>query len=149
MPNFRTIDVGIVEISAFTKTEASRIIVAPEPSENQTSHAPYFSTGYASFVTVSKQESLQVFIDTSSLSFENDNTVDIFGSLTLSNHDGSQILATHYSVTGASGTMKKLSPDLTVVRKVGKDLYIKSGDSVESKSGGNFNVVLTAQVTWS
>ena len=148
MPTFRS-DVGIIEISAFAKMEVAKVIVAPEPSEDCTSHAPYFSTGYASFVTVSKQESLQVFIDTSGLSTENDNTVDIFGTLTISNHDGSQILAANYSVTGASGTMKKLSPDLTVVRKIGKELYVKTGDSVQSKSGGNFNVVLTAQVTWS
>lgn len=152
MPTFRTIfarDVGTVEVSVLAEIEVTRVIVAPEPSEDQTAHAPYFSSGYAPFVTVGKNGKIHVSIDSSSFSSENENTVDIFGSLSVSNHDGSQILVANYSVVGASGSMQKLSPDLTVVRKVGKDLCVKTGDNIQSKSGGSFNVVLNSQVTWS
>lgn len=142
-------DVGTVEVFAGIENSTQvKVVIAPEPSQNQISHAPYFSTGCALSVSLAKGDEFRVFIDASNLD-NLENTVDIFGVLTIANHDSSQLLVLNYSIIGASNMMQKFSPDLKVIRKIGKDLSVKSGDLIQSKTGGNFNVALNAQVTWS
>lgn len=151
------VDIGSICIISYNVdfvTEAARVVVAPDPTSfgpmTQTSHAPPTDTGMLMCVPLEPDQNLQVRADPENLNPLNPDSVDIFGTLSVSNADLTEFLVCQYTFSSLESISGVKIGTLKMVRSNGEDLGVnKARNGVVSASGGIFNVVLNACASWS